>query len=439
MTSESELAAKIASRNACVGVIGLGYVGLPLACTVARVGFQVLGFDVDQGKLASLKRGQLYIKSLPDHIFAKAEGRLQVVSAFTELAKADILVVCVPTPLTRDSEPDLSHVHVAAQQISEILHAGQLVILESTVYPGGTRDVFVPVVSQRGLELGRDVFVAFSPEREDPGNLVYHLGNTPKVVAGLEPHSLGLAARFYSWFVPEVIPVSSTEVAETSKLLENTYRAVNIALVNELKRISDRLNINVWEVIEAAKSKPFGFQAFYPGPGVGGHCIPVDPHYLIWAAQKHGVDSPLVRLAQEVNAGMPAFVVQKIQQALANRRQALSGSSILLLGMAYKRDIADARGSPGAEIYRLLAEQGARVDYHDPHVPQFTLADKQHRVVLASVPLTEKTLSHYHAVVIVTDHSDYDWDWIVAHSAMVVDTRNATKEVFRFRERIVLA
>jgi UDP-N-acetyl-D-glucosamine dehydrogenase len=437
---QAALLERIRARHARIGILGLGYVGLPLARTFAARGFPVLGFDIDPAKIEKLHRGESYIGHIPGTVIAALQEQgFEATDQFERLDEPDAILICVPTPLTDTRDPDLSHVIASAEAIGRRLRAGQLVVLESTTYPGTTRQVVQPILEQRGLQAGRDFFLAFSPEREDPGNPIYSAPSIPKVVGGLEPLSQEAAAALYSQVVVRVVPVSSLEVAEACKLLENTYRAVNIALVNELKVVYELMGLDVWEVIEAARTKPFGFQAFLPGPGLGGHCIPIDPFYLSWVARKHGAAAHLVELAGVINAGMPEHVIGRVTDALNHVGKAVSRSRILLLGMAYKKDVDDPRESPGFELLNQLLRQGATVVYHDPHIPTLPPTRHQPHLHMESVHLVPHVLHEQDCVLIVTDHSTYDWDWIVEHSRLVVDTRNATRNVSRHRERIVKA
>jgi UDP-N-acetyl-D-glucosamine dehydrogenase len=436
----TQLAHLIDRRRALVGVLGLGYVGLPLARAFVRQGFPVLGFDTDVTKVAALAAGRSYIRSVPpDDVEAMRAAGFRATADFDRLGEPDALLVCVPTPLTASREPDLSHVTSTAAAIGRRARPGQLVVLESTTYPGTTRETMLPAVSAAGLTVGRDLFLAYSPEREDPGNPAHTVTAIPKVVGGHDPKSLDLACALYGAVVPDVVPVSSLEVGEACKILENTYRAVNIALVNELKIVFDAMGIDVWEVIAAAKTKPFGFQAFYPGPGLGGHCIPIDPFYLTWAARRTGVNTRFIELAGEVNTQMPARVVARTVQSLVERGQQIRGSKILLLGMAYKPDVDDPRESPGFAIMDLFERMGAQVRYHDPYIARLPLMRNWRLLTGESVPLTETFLGRQDAVIIVTDHTAYDWDWIVRHARLVVDTRNATRLVGTDRSRVVRA
>jgi UDP-N-acetyl-D-glucosamine dehydrogenase len=427
--------------NACrVGIIGLGYVGLPLARAFVDRGIAVLGFDVDSAKVESLRRGQSYIGHITDEVVREMARRgFEATDDFNRLDEPDAILICVPTPLKDGREPDLTFVVESSKAIATQLRAGQLVVLESTTYPGTTRDVVRPILEAKGLQAGEDFFLAFSPEREDPGNPQFSAPTIPKVVGGLDPRSLEIASTLYAKVITRVVPVSSCEVAEACKILENTYRAVNIALVNELKILYDRMGIDVWEVIEAARTKPFGFQAFYPGPGLGGHCIPIDPFYLSWIARKHGLTTRFIELAGEINAAMPAYVVQRIADALNDRGKPARGSKILLLGMAYKKDVDDPRESPGFELMELLLAKGAIVSYNDPHIPKLPSMRHYPGLKMTSQPLTPEYLRSQDCVLIATDHSAYDWPWIVEHSPLVVDTRNATRKVEAHRERIVPA
>jgi UDP-N-acetyl-D-glucosamine dehydrogenase len=433
-----KLLAKIEAKTARVGIIGLGYVGLPLAFTFARAGVRVLGFDLDATKVERLQSGKSYIKHVSDAMVGSMrDNRFEATDKFERLSEADAILICVPTPLTEAREPDLSYIVNSANAIATTLRPGQLIVLESTTYPGTTREVVLPILEATGLKAGRDFYLAFSPEREDPGNPDFSTPTIPKVVGGLERQSLDLAAALYGQVVVRVVPVSSPEVAEACKILENTYRAVNIALVNELKVIYNRMGIDVWEVIEAAKTKPFGFQAFFPGPGLGGHCIPIDPFYLTWVARKHGLTTRFIELAGEVNTGMPRYVVERLSDALNDCSKPMRGSKIALLGMAYKKDVDDPRESPGFELMELLLKQGAVVTYNDPHIPQLPPMRRYPHLHMRSQPLTPEYLQAQDAVLIVTDHSTYDWPWVVRHSGLVVDSRNATAKVTDHRERIV--
>ena len=432
------LAQAISEKSARVGIIGLGYVGLPLARAFISSGFNVLGFDVDQAKIDQLASGQSYIKHIASQTIAGwlDAGTFEATAELERLGEADCLLICVPTPLTGDRDPDLRYVEGTAQAIAKTLRPGQLVVLESTTYPTTTRDVLLPVLAESGLEVGQDFFLAYSPEREDPGNPDYTAAGIPKVVGGIDETSCQLARALYEHAIVQVVPVSSPEVAEACKILENTYRAVNIALVNELKTLFDRMGIDIWEVIEAAKTKPFGFQAFYPGPGLGGHCIPIDPFYLAWLAQQQGLETRFIELAGEVNSRMPGYVVDQLAKFLDEQGTAIRGSRICLLGIAYKKDVDDPRESPSFVLIDLLEELGVELSYNDPHVP--TLPRMRHHNVpeLDSSALTPEFLAAQDCILIATDHSAYDYDFIVEHARLVLDTRNATSQVSQGREKI---
>jgi UDP-N-acetyl-D-glucosamine dehydrogenase len=430
---------KIERGTAVVGIIGLGYVGLPLAEKFCRR-FRVLGFDIDSRKVATLNRGESYIGHIPAKDIAELRERgFEATDAFDRLREPDVIIVCVPTPLTATRDPDLAYVVGSAEAIAARLRPGQLVVLESTTYPGTTREVVRPILESARLRLGTDFFLAFSPEREDPGNSSPAAKQIPKVVGGLDPRSAELAQALYGAAGCPVVPVTSCEVAESCKILENIYRAVNIALVNEMKVLFNRMGIDIWEVIDAARTKPFGFQAFQPGPGLGGHCIPVDPFYLTWLAHRYGMATRFIELAGEVNTSMPAYVVGRLADALNDRGRALNGSRVTLLGMAYKRDVDDPRESPGFELIRLLEEKKAIVNYNDPHIPRLPPMRHHPGMTLDSQTLTAEYLAAQDCVLIVTDHSKYDWPWIVRQSRLVVDTRNATRDVTEGREKIVRA
>jgi UDP-N-acetyl-D-glucosamine dehydrogenase len=437
----AKLRAAFSQRTAGVGVIGLGYVGLPVARAFAAAGYRVLGFDIDPAKVERLNRGESYIGHIPaEAITTMRQQGFEATAEFGRLNEPDAIIVCVPTPLTEDHQPDLSFVINSVEAIAKSLRPGQLIVLESTTYPTTTRTVVLPRLSKAGLKAGEDFFVAFSPEREDPGNPTHSMTSIPKVVGGLDEDSCELASALYSAVVTKVVRVSSLEVAEACKILENTYRAINIALVNELKVLYDKLGIDVWEVIEAAKTKPFGFQAFYPGPGLGGHCIPIDPFYLSWLARQQGMQTRFIELAGQVNTSMPAYVVGRLDEALQQRGKAIRGSKVAILGMAYKRDVDDPRESPGFELMELLIEKGAEVTYNDPHIPKLpTMRRYPQLKQLESQPLKAEYLAAQDCTLIATDHSAYDYKLIVEYSQLVVDTRNATRNVSHGREKIVKA
>lgn len=431
---------KIHNRTAVVGIIGLGYVGLPLLIRFGEAGFPVLGFDVDSRKIDALLHGKSYIKHIPIEPVSRflEEKRLDVTLSFDRLSEADCILICVPTPLTEKMEPDLQYVLNTTETVARHLRPQQLVVLESTTYPGTTDEVMLPRLQQGGLKVGEDFYLAFSPEREDPGNKNFHTGNIPKVVGGVTPQCLERAQALYEYAVTRVVPVSSTRVAELTKLLENIYRSVNIALVNELKVLTQRMGIDLWEVIEAASTKPFGFTPFYPGPGLGGHCIPIDPFYLSWKAREYDFTTRFIHLAGEINVSMPYHVLEQTIEALNQYRKCLNGAKILVLGVAYKKDIDDDRESPSYAVMELLLERGAVVFYNDPHIPRLK-PGRKHQFRLESVELSEEILKEMDAVMILTDHSSYDYPWIVQHAPLVIDTRNATKNVKEGREKIVKA
>jgi len=422
-----QLRSKIELRTARICVVGLGYVGLPLAETFAWGGYPVLGFDIDAAKVEQVKRGQSYIGHISTERVGEliASGRFDATTDPRRFPEADVIIICVPTPLTEAREPDLSYIIGTGQSIRDFLRPGQLVVLESTTYPGTTEECLLPLLEESGLKAGKDFFLAYSPEREDPGNRDFATRNIPKVVGGVNAESRDLAVAVYAPVVEGVVPVSSTRVAEACKILENTYRCVNIALVNELKGVFRAMGIDVWEVIAAAKTKPFGFQAFYPGPGLGGHCIPIDPFYLTWAARKHGLHTRFIELAGEINTAMPQRVVERVAEALNESGKPIKGSQVCVLGVAYKKDVDDPRESPAFPIMELLQERGACVTYNDPHVPRLPKM-RHHSIRMDSQPLTEAYLAAQDCVVIVTDHTVYDYGWIVKHARLVVDTRNAT-------------
>lgn len=420
---------KIEKKEALVGVIGLGYVGLPLVLRFWEVGFAVLGFDTDPDKVERLNRGESYIKHIPSSRVAEmvspgGEARFAATHDMTRLSEPDALLICVPTPLTPSREPDLRYVENTTRDIALALRPGQLVSLESTTYPGTTAEVLEPILSAR-LKVGQDYFLVFSPEREDPGNPTFHVQNIPKAVGGITPACLEQGVALYSQVVERVVPLSSTQAAEMTKLLENIYRAVNIALINELKVLCLRMGLDIFEVIEASKTKPFGFQAFYPGPGLGGHCIPIDPFYLTWKARQYDLSTRFIELAGEVNTQMPYFVVQRVGEVLNEHGQTLKGANILVLGAAYKKDVDDPRESPGLKIISLLQSKGAHVEYHDPHIPHLRGGRNFPDLDLKSVDLTAKSLAGADCVLLVTDHSALDYAWIASQARLIVDTRNA--------------
>jgi len=432
---------KIKDRAITVGVLGLGYVGLPLAREFASVRLKVVGFDIDKKKVRTLNSGRSIIKHVP-HSQVKQmikTGCFHATSDMSRLKDADAILVCVPTPLTQNREPDMQFIIGSSEQIAKYLRAGQLVVLESTTYPGTTRELMSPILENSGLKAGKDFHLAYSPEREDPGNKNFTTKTIPKVVGGLTTKCRDMACELYSAAIVKTVPVSSLEAAEATKILENVYRCINIAMVNELKIVFDRMGIDIWEVIKAASTKPFGFTAFYPGPGLGGHCIPIDPFYLTWKARQYNMPTRFIELAGEINTNMPHYVITKIMEALNERKKSLNGSKVIVLGLAYKKDIDDLRESPSIELIELLRQKGAKVDYNDPYIPK-THKQRQHDLRMKSKKLSAKMLAGYDVVLISTDHSDYDYDWVVKNAKLVVDTRNATAAIRgRARKKIVMA
>ena len=434
----SQLYDSIKNRTATVGVIGLGYVGLPLIDAYVSVGFSALGFDVDKKKADRLNDGQSYIAHIHHETIQGwlDKEQFEATVDMSRLAEADVILICVPTPLTDSRDPDLRYVESTAKAIATSLRKGQLVILESTTYPGTTRDVVLPILKKSGLTEGEDFFLAYSPEREDPGNPQFTASSIPKVVGGLEVNSKELAVLFYEQAITKAIPVNSCEVAEACKILENTYRSVNIAMVNELKILFQKLDIDIWEVIDAAKTKPFGFQAFYPGPGLGGHCIPIDPFYLSWVARKHEMSTKFIELAGEINTSMPLYVIHRVSEALNAKGKPIKGSKIGIFGVAYKKDVDDPRESPSFKLMELLSERGAELSYCDPHIPK--LPSMRHYDVpdLTSESITPEYLSSLDCLLISTDHTAFKWDEIVEHCSLIVDTRNALQGFSGHRDQI---
>jgi UDP-N-acetyl-D-glucosamine dehydrogenase len=424
----AELLSKIIERRAVVGVIGLGYVGLPLAVEFGRAGLRVIGFDLDGARIDSINSGSSYIPDVPTEIVKTLVERqkLSATTDFSKLKEVDAVVICVPTPLRKTKEPDISFILAASEQVRAYLHSPELIVLESTTYPGTTDEVLLPMLEETGLTLDSDFYLAFSPERVDPGNPQFQTHNIPKVVGGVTSMSTEIAAALYQTIVERVHKVSSARVAETTKLLENTFRSVNIGLVNEMAQLCYHLGIDSWEVIEAAATKPFGFMAFYPGPGIGGHCIPLDPHYLSWKARLHGFEARFISLAEEVNSHMPQHVVQLVQDSLNEQSKALKGARVLVIGVAYKRDINDVRESPAIGIVDQLLRKGASVSYHDPFVSEMTLDGKES---LKGVDLTDETLAGCDCAVIVTDHSKVDYARVLRLASLVIDTRNVTRKL----------
>lgn len=441
MSLADSLLKSIADHSAVVGVIGLGYVGLPLVREFSRPGFRVVGFDIDPVKVSMLKAGRSYIRHLPASLFNGAirSGQFVPTTDMTQLRKCDAIIICVPTPLDRMHQPDMTYVAGTGGTIAKHLRKGQLVVLESTTYPGTTREVVQPLLDATGLKLEEDYFLAFSPEREDPGRTDITTKDIPKVVGGAGPHSARLATALYGSCFSRVVPVSTCEVAEACKIVENVYRCINIALVNELKLCFDRMGIDVWEVIDAAKTKPFGFQAFYPGPGLGGHCIPIDPFYLSWKAKEFGITTRFIELAGEINTRMPEHVVNRVAEALNEHGKALKGASVLLIGLAYKKDVDDVRESPSVTLIELLQKRGAKVSYHDTFIPVAKPMREHNITHMRSVPLTAANLKKFDCVLISTDHSNVDYDLVVKHAKLVVDTRNATARVKGAGRKVVKA
>lgn len=425
MSVKQELIDRLNNRQALVAVVGLGYVGLPLAVEFADAGFRVIGLDVDTAKVDKLNKGISYIPDVPTERIAPlvAADRLCATTNYADLRPADAISICVPTPLRKTKDPDMSYIIEAVDAIAAISHSGLLVVLESTTYPGTTEEIIVPRLVNNGYKVGEDVFVAFSPERIDPGNKHYGVRNTPKVVGGVTPACTEVATALYATAVDQVVTVSSPMVAEMVKLLENTFRAVNIGLVNEMALMCDKLGIDVWEVIRAASTKPYGFMPFYPGPGLGGHCIPVDPHYLSWKLKALNYTARFIELASEINTSMPLYVLDKVIDALNDEGKAVRGSRIVVLGVAFKRNIDDVRESPAIDVITLLQERGAEVLYYDPYVPRLRLHDS---AVLEAAPYSAELLHEADCVVIITDHDRFDWQHVVDHSRLIVDTRNAT-------------
>ena len=421
----AQLAEKIRSHSARIGVVGLGYVGLPLAVEFAQAGFHVVGIDLSESKCASVNAGESYIGDIPTAVLAPLvkKGLLQATTDFRALLELDTVNIAVPTPLRKTKDPDMSYVVAASEEIARYLHPGMLVILESTTYPGTTDELVLPLMEKGGLKVGEDFFLCFSPERVDPGNPNFQTKNIPKVVGGTTPACTELARLFYSQALDHVVPVSSTRVAEMVKLLENTFRMINIGLANEMAVMCDGMGINVWEIIDAAATKPFGFMPFYPGPGLGGHCIPIDPFYLAWKTKQSGIEARFIELAGYINGQMPHFVVTKVQNALNDHSKAVKGSKIHIMGVAYKRDIDDVRESPALDVIHLLRKRGAEVVYSDPFVPEIRVEDH----VMKTVPATQ--VADADCVVIITDHKGFDYPALVKNSRLIVDTRNALKGV----------
>lgn len=431
----NDLKRKLENRNATAAVIGLGYVGLPLAMEIAAAGFKVIGIDLDSSKIAKLNQGKSYILDVPEQTVAQAVSntRFSPTTDFSALRNADTVSICVPTPLSKSRDPDISFILSATEEIRKYLHRGQLIVLESTTYPGTTDELIVPELEGSGLKVGSDFYVAFSPERIDPGNSSFNTRNTPKIVGGITGRCTEVARLFYSQFIERVIPVSSTKCAEMVKLLENTFRSVNIGMVNELALMCDLLGVDVYEVIDAAATKPFGFSAFYPGPGLGGHCIPIDPHYLAWKLKALNFQARFIGLAAEINGMMPSVVTTMVADGLNRVSKSIRGSKVMILGVAYKKNVSDCRESPALDVMRLLSEKGAVLSYNDPLVPTVRLGP----TTLKSIDANPAKIAEHDCVIILTDHSQYNIRSIVEASKLVIDTRNSTKDLHEFKDKII--
>ena len=429
------LTEKLENRTATAAVIGLGYVGLPLAMEIASAGFNVIGLDLDRTKIAMLKQGKSYILDVPEGVIAETldSGRFTPTSDFSALKNADTVSICVPTPLSKSRDPDISFILAATEEIRKYLHPHQLIVLESTTYPGTTDELILPELESSGLRVGKDFFLAFSPERIDPGNASFNTRNTPKIVGGTTTECTEIARTFYSQFIEHVIPVSSTKCAEMVKLLENTFRSVNIGMVNEMALMCDLLGVDIYEVIDAAATKPFGFIPFYPGPGLGGHCIPIDPHYLAWKLKALNFQARFIGLASEINGMMPAVVTSLVADGLNRASRSIRGSKVLILGVAYKKNVSDCRESPALDVMRMLSDKGALLSYNDPFVPSVRLGGQ----LLTSTELSAAEIASQDCLIILTDHSAYDFRSILKSARLVIDTRNATKELPEFRDRII--
>jgi UDP-N-acetyl-D-glucosamine dehydrogenase len=424
-----QLIEKLEARKAVIGILGMGYVGQPLALRFSQLGYKVVGFDIDEAKVAELNSGHSHIEHIDDAniVTANAAG-MECTTDFSRAAEADALILCVPTPLNKYREPDLSYVINTTNSVVPYLRAGQVVSLESTTYPGTTEEELLPRVTSGRLKVGEEIFLVYSPEREDPGNANFTTNTIPKVVGGYTPACLDVGKALYGQIIDRIVPVTSTKAAEMTKLLENIHRAVNIGLVNEMKIVADRMGIDIFEVIDAAATKPFGFTAYYPGPGLGGHCIPIDPFYLTWKAREYGMHTRFIELSGEINCAMPEYVVGKVVKSLNERRKALHGSKVLVLGIAYKKNVDDMRESPAVKVMELLRDAGAEVAYSDPHVPVFPKM-REHKFDLSSVLLTPETLASYDAVVVTTDHAKFDYDMIRAHAQVIIDSRGVYRAV----------
>jgi UDP-N-acetyl-D-glucosamine dehydrogenase len=441
MTTKDKLIQDIQNRNARIGIIGLGYVGLPLVLRFGEERFSVIGFDVDPQKVSKLNAGESYIRHIPAARVQALikEKRFEATRDFRRLAEADCIIICVPTPLTAKKDPDLQYIEKTADSILQTLRKGQLISLESTTYPGTTEEILLERFRATGLEVGKDYFLVFSPEREDPGNPKFSTRTIPKVVGGVTPDCLEAGKTLYGQVIDRIVTVSSTRTAELVKLLENIYRSVNIALVNELKILTDRMGIDIWEVIDAAATKPFGYTPFYPGPGLGGHCIPIDPYYLSWKAREYDFTTRFIHLAGDVNTSIPYYVVDRIAAVLNDHSKSIRGSRLLILGVAYKKDVDDVRESPAMEIMELLQHKGAELSYSDPYIPQLHKMRAYDFSHMRSVELTEQSLAQFDLVLIATDHTTVNYQWVVDHARIVVDTRNATRTVTNGREKVYRA
>jgi UDP-N-acetyl-D-glucosamine dehydrogenase len=434
--TKENLIEKFQNKTAKIGIVGLGYVGLPLAVCKAKVGFDIIGIDRSEHRVNLINTGKNYIDDVNDDEFIKLcqKGKITATTNFEAIKELDTVIICVPTPLTINRDPDISFIKNVTEQISKYLQRGQLISLESTTYPGTTQEVMLPILEKSGLKVGKDFFLTFSPERVDPGNERYTTHNTNKVLGGVTPDCTEVGMALYQQSIVKIIPVSSPAAAEMVKVFENTFRAVNIALVNELAFLCDKMNLNVWEVLDAAGTKPFGIMSFYPGPGVGGHCIPIDPFYLTWKAREYNFNTRFIELAGEINAMMPVFVREKVMRALNNVKKSLNGSTVLVLGVAYKKDINDSRESPAERVIEELLKDGANIIYHDPYVPQY----KVKGITFKSHDLTDELLHSVDCSLIISNHTCFDYDRIVENSSLVVDTRNATKNVVKEKEKITL-
>lgn len=437
---KDQLIQKFEDKSAVLGIIGLGYVGLPIVLETTETGFKTIGFDIDTKKVDSLMQGKSYIHHIPSEKIKtlKDGGLFEATDDYSRLPEADALIICVPTPLNEYREPDLSAVDATADAIAKYIRPGQLVVLESTTYPGTTDERILPRLEKGGLKTGKDIFIAYSPEREDPGRKDFTTRTIPKVFGGVTPACLEAGSALYKQIFNNLVTVSSTRVAELTKLLENIYRAVNIALVNELKVLCDPMDIDIWEVIEAASTKPFGYHPFYPGPGLGGHCIPIDPFYLTWKAREYECSTRFIELAGEINTNMPNYVIMKVVQTLSEKGVAVKGAKVLVLGVAYKKDVDDCRESPALVVVEKLREWGIDVNYHDSYIPVYPKS-RHGDMGLSSIELNESTLKDHDAVLILTDHTDVDYQWVVNNANVVIDTRNATKSVTENRDKIVKA